>query len=185
MYTQVEDAILFMVKANKGLKFRFENVDKSYHAMVVYSMIRNITDTEDVLISAILHDIINDTEYGYEEIEEKFGTLVADMVSDLSDDKAITKWLERKKEFIRRIRVNHDVNVINIMLADKLHILLANYAAFLKQGDKIWKNTSGTRDENRWFYREVYNIAKNENANEGLLKRYKKLLIEYFGEFDE
>ena len=185
MYSSVEEAIYFMVKANRGIKMKSENIDKSFHAMVVYSMIRDIDATEDVLVSALLHDIINDTEYGYEEIEEKFGTLVADMVSDLSEDMAIAKWLERKKEYIRRIRNNDDINVINIMLADKLHLLLANYNNFLKNGDRIWKNTGGTKDENRWLYREVYNIAKKKEANPKLLKRYKELLNIYFGDSDE
>lgn len=185
MYTSVEEAIYFMVKANRGIKMKNENIDKCFHAMVVYSMIRDISTADDVLVSALLHDIINDTEYGYEEIEEKFGTLVADMVSDLSEDMAITKWLERKKEFIRRIRNNEDINVINIMVADKLHLLLANYNNFLKQGDRIWKSTGGTKDENCWLYREVYNIAIKKEANPKLLKRYKELLDIYFGETDE
>lgn len=185
MYSNVEEAIYFMVKANRGIRMKNENIDKSFHAMIVYSMMRDINAMEDVLVAAILHDIINDTEFGYEEIEEKFGTLVADMISDLSEDMSIAKWLERKKEFIRRMRNNEDVNVINIMLADKLHLLLANYSGFVKNGDKVWKNTGGSKDENRWLYREVYNIAKKKSANQKLLNRYKELLKIYFGDVDE
>lgn len=185
MYTKVEEAIHFMVKANKGQKRKNENIDKSFHSMIIYSMLREFTTTEDVLVSALLHDVINDTEYGYEEIEERFGTLVADMVSDLSEDMSITKWLDRKRNYIRRMRSNYDVNVINIMLADKLHNLISNYDNFLKIGDKIWKNTGGTKDENQWLYREVYSIAKSKKANENLLKRYKEIVEIYFGEMDE
>lgn len=185
MYTKVEEAIHFMVKANKGQKRKNENIDKSFHSMIIYSMLREFTNTEDVLVSALLHDVINDTEYGYEEIEERFGTLVADMVSDLSEDMSITKWLDRKKNYIRRLRSNYDVNVINIMLADKLHNLISNYENFLKVGDKIWKNTGGSKEENKWLYRETYNIAKSKNANKDLLKRYKEIVEVYFGEIDE
>lgn len=185
MYTKVEEAIHFMVKANKGQKRRNENIDKCFHPMVIYSMLREFVDTEDVLVSALLHDIIDDTEYGYEEIEERFGTLVADMVSDLSEDKSISKWLDRKKDYIKRMRNNYDVNVINIMLADKLHNLISHYENYLKIGDKIWKNSGGTKDENRYLYRETYNIAKKKNANQHLLERYKEMIIIYFGEFDD
>ena len=62
MYTKVEEAIHFMVKANKGQKRKNENIDKCFHPMVIYSMLREFTDTEDVLVSALLHDIIDDTE---------------------------------------------------------------------------------------------------------------------------
>ena len=185
MYNRVEAAIHFMIRALHGQKMKNENIDKSFHSMIVYSMIRDVSKTEDVLVSALLHSIINDTEYGYEEIEEMFGTLVADMVSDLSEDMSIAKWLDRKKDYIRRMRANNDINVINIMLADKLDMLLSNYDNYLKNGDKIWKNTGGSKDENRWLYREVYYIAKKVGADEGMLSRYKELVKVYFGDIDE
>lgn len=185
MYTKIEEAIHFMVKANKGQKRKNENIDKSFHSMTIYSILREFTDTEDVLVSALLHDVINDTEYGYEDIEERFGTLVADMVADLSEDMAITKWLDRKKNYIRRMKSVNDINVINIMLADKLHNLLSNYDNFLKNGDKIWKNLGGSVEENRYIYREIYYIARDKGAYEKLLARYKQILIIYFGDFDE
>ena len=185
MYTNVEEAIHFMVKAFKGQRIKTENIDRSFHSMTVYALMRDVADTEEVLVSALLHDIINDSEYGYEEIEEKFGTLVADMVSDLSEDMSIVKWLDRKKDYIRRMRANYDIMVINIMLADKLHVLLSNYNLFLKVGDKVWKYTGGSKDDNRWLYRETYNIAKKKGANPRLLSRYAELLKIYFGDLDE
>ena len=185
MYNRVEAAIRFMIKALHGQKMRNDNIDKSFHSMIVYSMIRDVSETEDVLVAALLHNIINDTEYGYEEIEEMFGTLVADMVSDLSEDMSIAKWLDRKKDYIRRMRANNDINVVNIMLADKLHVLLSVYDSFLKNGDKIWKSTGGSKDDNRWLYREVYYISKKAHANEAMLERYKELVKVYFGDIDE
>ncbi len=185
MYTKVEEAIQFMIKAHKGRRTRIENIDKSFHPIIVYSMMRDITKTEDVLVAALLHDSLNETEYGYEEIEERFGTLVADMVSDLAEDLSIAKWLDRKKDYIRRMRANYDVNVINIMLADKLHGLLTIYNLYLKNGDKVWKNTGGSKDENCWLYREVYNIARRKDADPKLLERYKELIKIYFGDVDE
>jgi hypothetical protein len=97
----------------------------------------------------------------------------------------IAKWYDRKKDYIKRMKASCDVNVINIMLADKLHNLISNYESFLKYGDKLWKNTGGTKDENRYMYREIYNIAKKKNANEGLLKRYKEVVTLYFGELED
>ena len=125
------------------------------------------------------------TEYGYEEIEERFGTLVADMVSDLSEDMGIAKWFDRKKDYVKRMKANYDVNVINIVIADKIHELTIYYDTFMSVGDKVWKNTSGNKEEKGWLYREIYNIAKSAKANSNLLNRYKKLLILYFGDLDE
>ena len=184
MYSKIEEAIYFVVKAYKGQRIKIENIDKCYHPMVVGTTIKDITGVEDIVVAAFLHDVIVDTEYGYEEIETKFGTLVADIVQDLSEDMSISKWLDRKKDLIKRLRNNFDINVINIVIADKIHELVILYDAFLKQGDKVWKNTSGNKDENCWLYREIYNIGKDAKANSKLLKRYNDLLVTYFGEND-
>ncbi len=185
MYTKIEEAMLFAFKANKGKKVKINNVDKTFDNIAVYSLMKDICDAEDVLVAALLHDVINDTEYGYEEIEELFGTLVADMVSDLSEDMSIAKWMDRKKDFVKRMKSNYDINVINIMVAVKLYDLLSYYDYFLQNGDKLWKLSSGDKNENCWLYREIYNIGKKKNADSNLLNRYKELLIVYFGEFDE
>lgn len=185
MYSKIEEAIYFIVKAYKGQRIKLENIDKCYHPIVVGHTIKDITNVDDVTVAAFLHDVIIDTEYGYEEIELKFGTLVADMVQDLSEDMSISKWLDRKKDYVKRLKSNFDINVINIAIADKTHELIILYDLFKKQGDKVWKNTSGSKEENCWLYREIYKIGKNNKANSKLLKRYKELLVLYFGEDDE
>ena len=185
MYTKIEEAIQFVVKANKGKKIKINGIDKTFNHVAVYSLMRDICNIEDVLVAALLHDVINDTEYGYEEIEELFGTLVADIVSDLSEDMSIAKWVERKRDFIKRMRNNNDINVINIMLAVKLFDLLSYYDYFIANGDKLWKLSSGNKDENCWLFRELYNVGKKKNADKEILRRYRELLVIYFGEFDE
>lgn len=185
MYTRIEEAMIFTFKANRSKKVKINNVARAFDNIAVYSLIRDITDTEDVLVAALLHDVINDTEYGYEEIEELFGTLVADMVSDLSEDMSMAKWMDRKKDFVRRMKNNNDINVINIMLAVKLFELLSYYDYFLNNGDKLWKLSSGSKNENCWLFRELYNVGRRKNADSNILKRYRELLVVYFGEFDE
>lgn len=185
MYTNIEQAIAFMIKANKGMKIKNTNIDKCLHSVLVGNIMEKVTNTEEVIIVSYLHDIINDTMYGYEEIEEKFGTLVADMVQELSEDMSITKWLDRKKDFIKRIKKCNDYNIINIMVADKLEWLSMLYSLFIKDGDKIWKTFGGSKQDNCYYYRELYNVAKDKGANAYLLNRYKNLIKIYFGDFDE
>ena len=42
MYNNVEEAIHFMVKAFKGQKLKTENIDRSFHSMIVYTLLRDI-----------------------------------------------------------------------------------------------------------------------------------------------
>jgi guanosine-3',5'-bis(diphosphate) 3'-pyrophosphohydrolase len=51
---------------------------------------------EDILIAALLHDTIEDTDTSREEIERLFGEAVATLVCECTDDKSLPK-MERKR----------------------------------------------------------------------------------------
>lgn len=54
-----------------------------------------VTDTE-VIMAAILHDTVEDTDTSFEEVEAEFGKAVRDIVDEVSDDKNLGKE-ERKR----------------------------------------------------------------------------------------
>jgi guanosine-3',5'-bis(diphosphate) 3'-pyrophosphohydrolase len=76
-----------------------------------------IYDSE-ILITALLHDTIEDTETTFEEIEAEFGLVIAGLVMEVSDDKTLTK-LERKA-----MQVDHAPSLSEkaklVKLADKI-----------------------------------------------------------------
>lgn len=77
----------------------------------------NIED-EDVLVAAILHDTVEDTETSPHELIELFGRKVADIVVEVTDDKSLPKQ-ERK-----RLQVEHASHISGsaklVKLADKI-----------------------------------------------------------------
>ena len=74
-------------------------------------------DSAEVLAAAILHDTLEDTETTYEELKEHFGRAIAEVVREVSDDKALSKddrkrfQIEHAKHLSRRARL--------VKLADK------------------------------------------------------------------
>lgn len=70
------------------------------------------------LMAAVLHDTVEDTETSYEELRERFGKKVADVVMEVTDDKALPK-AERKKR-----QVEHAPHMSKraalVKLADKI-----------------------------------------------------------------
>lgn len=44
---------------------------------------------QDLLIAAVLHDTVEDTETSFEELEREFGPAVRGLVSEVTDDKAL------------------------------------------------------------------------------------------------
>ncbi len=182
MYNNEERAIKFIIQAFKGNKTKIDNMEKCFHSILVGNSIKEITNAEEIIIAAYLHNVINSTEYGYEDIEERFGSIVADIVSEISEDWSLPKWIDRKKEFLKRIKLSNDINNINIIIADKTQDLLSYKDYFEKKGNKLWKELNATKSDITWFYRELYNIAVNKNANSKLVNRYKRELIFYFGD---
>ncbi|XP_014867159.1 PREDICTED: guanosine-3',5'-bis(diphosphate) 3'-pyrophosphohydrolase MESH1 [Poecilia mexicana] len=79
-----------------------------------------VTDIE-VLQAALLHDTVEDTDTTPEELEDKFGPIVARIVQEVTDDKSLPKQ-ERK-----RLQVEHAPHCSQqaklVKLADKLYNL--------------------------------------------------------------
>jgi guanosine-3',5'-bis(diphosphate) 3'-pyrophosphohydrolase len=76
-----------------------------------------VTDVE-VLCAALLHDTVEDTATTHEELLDAFGSRIARVVAEVTDDKALSK-AERK-----RLQVEHAVHLSPqaklVKLADKI-----------------------------------------------------------------
>lgn len=79
-----------------------------------------VTDFE-VILAAILHDTVEDTDTSFEEIEQNFGLRVRQIVAEVTDDKSLAK-AERK-----RLQIEHAAVVSPqaklVKLADKIYNL--------------------------------------------------------------
>jgi len=82
--------------------------------------IGNVRDP-DIIIGALLHDSVEDTQTTFEEIGTKFGRRIEGFVRELTDDKSLSKG-ERK-----RLQIEHatgkSAGAAQIKLADKLYNL--------------------------------------------------------------
>ena len=76
------------------------------------------------IVAALLHDVVEDTEYSLEEIENHFGSKFASIVEGLTKisgvfDKNSTLQAENFRKLL--LTLSEDVRVILIKLADRLH----------------------------------------------------------------
>jgi len=89
-------------------------------------------DDIDILIAAILHDTVEDTDTTFDEIESTFGKTVRDYVYEVTDDKSLNK-AERKRQQISHSSVISD-GAKCIKMADKTH----NLQSFLTSSPVGW-----------------------------------------------
>lgn len=78
-------AIDFARNAHRG---QVDDDGKPYinHPLQVFRLLEEITDDETILAAALLHDVIEDTEYTYEDLKKEFGTDVADLVNEMTHE---------------------------------------------------------------------------------------------------
>lgn len=76
------------------------------------------------IISALLHDVVEDTEYEIEDIEKEFGAKVARIIDGLTKISGVFEYgTSQQAENFRKmlLTLSEDVRVILIKLADRLH----------------------------------------------------------------
>ena len=95
------------------------------HPVAVAELLRDLGGDSEMIAAGFLHDVVEDTDVTPEEIEEKFGSNVRQLVE------AVTKLskfnfsskTERQAENFRRmfLAMAKDIRVIVVKLADRLH----------------------------------------------------------------
>jgi guanosine-3',5'-bis(diphosphate) 3'-pyrophosphohydrolase len=72
----------------------------------------------DVLVAALLHDTIEDTETSAEELEREFGPNVASIVSEVTDDKSLPKAERKRLQISKAASKSREAKLVK--LADKI-----------------------------------------------------------------
>ena len=76
-------------------------------------------DDEDIFCAAVLHDVIEDTEGTFEEIQKFFGERVAGIVAEVTDDKSLPK-VDRKRLQVENVsKKSREAQLVK--LADKYY----------------------------------------------------------------
>ncbi|WRS28245.1 bifunctional (p)ppGpp synthetase/guanosine-3',5'-bis(diphosphate) 3'-pyrophosphohydrolase [Oscillospiraceae bacterium MB08-C2-2] len=111
------------------------------HPLAVAIILVDLGMDTDSIVAALLHDVVEDTDYPLEEIQKKFGKDVALLVDGVTKLGRIffSSREEQQAENIRKmlLAMAEDVRVIIIKLADRLHNMRTlSFLPEQKQRDK-------------------------------------------------
>ena len=179
MYSREEEIIHFVYKAFNGLKRRRENIDLSFHSIMVGNMLKNIGCDETTVFIGYLHDIIEDSKYTYNDLLEKYGKEIADGVLAVSEDQSIEDYTERKTKFIENLR-NVDDNILLVEIADKLQNLISDYDLYLEKGKESFFEIYVDFEQLKWYYLELQKLFNERIKVNQLLDRYNEIVNLYF-----
>ncbi|GAB3814673.1 GTP pyrophosphokinase [Tessaracoccus terricola] len=93
------------------------------HPLAVATILAELGMTEPVIVAALLHDTVEDTDYSLEQLREDFSDEVARMVDGVTKLDKVTYGETAKAETIRKMimATSEEVRVLVIKLADRLH----------------------------------------------------------------
>ena len=121
---KIKEAFEFANEAHKGVKRRSGEPYILHPLAVAKIAVKEIGLGTTSVISALLHDVVEDTDYTVEDIANLFGPKVASIVDGLTKISGVMgSDTSRQAESFRKmiLTLADDVRVILIKIADRLH----------------------------------------------------------------
>src|SRR6059058_305864 len=117
-------AYVFAMTAH-GKQFRASGDPYFAHPLEVAAILTDLKLDVPTIVTALLHDTIEDTLVTYEDIREKFGEEIANLVDGVTKLSQLEVFSERTKqaENFRKLMlaITSDIRVLLVKLADRLH----------------------------------------------------------------
>ncbi|MEI8349867.1 MAG: HD domain-containing protein [Candidatus Omnitrophota bacterium] len=156
MTPNIEKAIEVAIRIHGGQMRKGDGITPYVvHPISVAMILSRYTDDEGLLIAALLHDALEDTSYGEQNLEKDFGSKVLSMVKDVSDKRPQDPWSKRKDAYLKHLK-SASKEACLIACADKINNLASICEAYEKYGDKIWKNFHASKEAKIGFYEAIH-----------------------------
>ena len=125
----IQKAFDFANEAHKGVRRRSGEPYILHPIAVAKIVVSNIGLGYKSIVAALLHDVVEDTDYTVDDLRKLFGDKVATLVEGLTkiktvldnEDKAEQKSMQAENFKRILLTLNDDVRVVLIKLADRLH----------------------------------------------------------------
>ena len=180
--TFFDKAVKFAVEAHSGTERRGKAYPYIIHPMEAASIVATITNDQEMLAAAILHDTVEDTDVTIEQIREQFGVRVAELVqhetAPLDED---LSWRECKTIQAKQLAdAPYDSKVV--ALGDKLSNMRGIAWDYRKIGDEVWKlfHAPNGKSDVEWYYRSL-GAALSDLSETLAYQEFMSLLEAVFG----
>lgn len=178
------EAIKFVAEAHANHYRKGTNIPYISHLMNVMKILCKYNCETKVIVAGILHDVVEDTKVTIEEVEQKFGKDIAEIVAGASEREKILKnnhwkasWKERKQNTIEFLKRTDKLEKLLVSCADKLDNARDILADYQELGNDLWTRFNAGKDEQMWYYQSLVKVflQRGEEFGDPLLKMAKDL----------
>ena len=180
--TFFDKAVKFAVEAHQGTERRGKGYPYIVHPMEAAAIVATISNDQELLAAAILHDTVEDTDVTIEQIREQFGDRVAELVQHETAplDENMT-WREKKTVQVHQL-VSAPYYSKLVALGDILSNMYGIAIDYRRVGDEVWKlfHAPNGKSDVEWYYRSL-GEALSELSDTLAYQKFVALLEEVFG----
>lgn len=121
-YEKLHMAVLFATEYHMGQDRKYSEVPYISHPINVMEIVRTVSSDEAMLVAAVLHDVVEDTECTQSDISAKFGETVSELVEWLTDVSVPDDGnRNERKQIDRQHTAAAPADAKTIKLADLIH----------------------------------------------------------------
>lgn len=132
----LNDVLKFAQAAHGDQKRKYTGDPYINHPIAVAEIVETVPHTDEMIAAALLHDVVEDTHVTIDQIADRFGDKVAELVDWLTDvSKPEDGNRSRRKELDRLHSANAPAEAQTIKLADLIH----NSISIAEHDPDFWK----------------------------------------------
>ena len=177
-----DKAVKFATDAHSGTERRCKGYPYIIHPMEAVAIVATMTNDQEMLAAAILHDTVEDTDVTIEQIRELFGDRVAMLVQhETAPLEENLTWRERKAIQVEQLAsAPHDSKIV--ALGDKLSNMSGIALDYRQIGDKVWSrfHAPNGKSDVEWYYRSLA-TALSDLSDTIAYQEFVIMLEEVFG----
>jgi (p)ppGpp synthase/HD superfamily hydrolase len=133
---QINDAVMFAIEAHGDQRRKYTGEPYVTHTIHVANILeKEVSHTTEMIVAAILHDVVEDTPVTLRDIKEKFGDTVAEYVHYCTN-------VSEKDDGNRAFRKKMDADHFSLGPAEsqtiKIADLLSNAESIIKHDQKFF-----------------------------------------------
>lgn len=161
-----EKALVFAAQRHSKQARKGTGVPYVSHLLAVCALVLEQGGSEDQAIAALLHDAVEDRAATLDEVRDRFGDRVAEIVRGCSDTDEYPKppWEARKKAYIEHMKSAGPGERL-VTAADKLHNARSILADYRIEGERVWSRFNADKDQTLWYYRKILEALRAHGSN--------------------
>jgi (p)ppGpp synthase/HD superfamily hydrolase len=149
------------------------------HLLATAAIVLEEDGGERLAIAALLHDVLEDTATGRDELRDRFGDEIYAVVDDCTDadrtGRASGDWAARKREHLSRMTGFADDSLL-VIAADKVCSLQSLLDDLVRYGPALFDRSARSAAELLGNYQDVHAVLRPRLGHRAVLHRLGTLI---------